>query len=76
MDRGGWLKYSNQFSTVYGASTISNQINVLNGNDSHFYDRTLRYMEDQNIQPFPLKSGNSVNDQPNDNAKNVKLKYN
>ena len=31
-------------------------------------------MEHQNIQPFILKSGDSVNDYPNDNGPNSKLK--
>ena len=29
----------------------------------------------QKIQPFVLKSGNSINNQPNDNGTNAKLKY-
>ena len=32
-------------------------------------------MDRQNIQPFILKSGNSANDQPNDNFPNSKMKY-
>ena len=31
-------------------------------------------MENQNIQPFILKAGDSVNDQPNDNVLNAKMK--
>ena len=33
------------------------------------------HMELQNIQPFVLKSDNSVNYQPNDNGPNTKLNY-
>ena len=32
-------------------------------------------MDRQNIQLLILKSGNSINDQPNDNGPNYKLKY-
>ena len=32
-------------------------------------------MEHQNIQPFILKTGNYVNDQPNGNGPNYKLKH-
>ena len=31
-------------------------------------------MQSKNIQPFILKSGDSINDQPNDNGPNSKLK--
>ena len=63
-----------QLSTVCGASTINNKIMFLDGHDIHFNDLDLSYMEDRNIQPFALKSGDSGNDQPNENGPNVKLK--
>ena len=75
MDRYGWIKYMNQLSNVYGASTVNNQILFFDGHDSHFYDRSIIHMEYQNIQYFILKSGDSVKYYPNDNGPNEKLKY-
>ena len=75
MDRDGWLKSMTQFSNVYGASPVINKILSFDGHDSHFEDGTLRQMICKNIQPFVLKSGDSINDQPNDNGPNTKLKY-
>ena len=63
-----------QLSTVCSASTIKNQIILLDENDSHFDNGALRSMEDKNIQPFVLKAGDSGNDQTNDNRPNKKLK--
>ena len=44
------------------------------GHYSHFNTGALRIMRCINIQPFVLKSGNSINNQPNDNGTNAKLK--
>ena len=44
------------------------------GHGSHFYDRAIHILHSHHIQPFVLKAGDSVNDQPNDNAPNLKLK--
>ena len=63
-----------QFSNVCGASTVNNQILFFDGHNSHFNDGTLRKSMFKNIQPFILKYGNSINDQPNDNVPNAKLK--
>ena len=52
MDRYGCIKATAQLSTAWGASTIKNKIIFFDGNDSHFDDRALSYMGDQNIQPF------------------------
>ena len=60
-------------NTCY-ASPVNNQILFFGGHDSHFYDRAIRQMKCQHIQPFVLKSGNSANNQPNDNVPNAKLK--
>ena len=75
MARDGWLKYVTQLSTVCGALPINNKIVLFGGHDIHFSDRSLSYPEDQNIQPFVLKSGDSGNCHPNDNWPNAKLKY-
>ena len=74
MDIDGWIKAMTQLSTVCGASTIKNQMIYFNWHDIHFDYRALCYMEDQNIQPFALKSGHSLNDQTNNNGNNAKLK--
>ena len=63
-----------QFSNICGAPPIKNQIIFLGGNDSHFDDHTLRKLKFRNIQHFLLKAGVSINDQPNDNVPNTKLK--
>ena len=63
-----------QFSNIYGASPVNNQILFFNGHYSQFYYRALTQMQNQNIQPFVLKAGDSINDQPNDNGPNSKLK--
>ena len=63
-----------QLSNIWGASPVNNQIIFFGRHDSHFDDRALRHIECQNIQPFVLKTGNSFNDQTNDNVPNTKLK--
>ena len=63
-----------QFSNICGASPVKNQILFFGGHDSHFGNRALTQMQIKNIQPFILKSGDSISDQPNDNGTNSKLK--
>ena len=75
MDISRWLKSTTQLSNVYGAYTINNKILFFDGHDIQFYDFTLGYTEDQNIQNFVLNSGNSSNYQTNDNKTNEKLNY-
>ena len=74
MDRYGWLKVMTQFSNIYGASPVNNQILFFNGHDSHFGDRSLTQTQRKNIHPFILKSCDSINCQPNGNRTNSKLK--
>ena len=74
MDRYGWLKYITQLSNICGASLVNNHILFFDGHGSHFDNGTLIKMMCKNIQPFVLKSGNSINDQPNDNGPNAKLR--
>ena len=64
----------NQFSNICGASPVNNQILFLYGHNSHFNNRALTQMQSKNIQPFILKAGDYINDQPNDNGPNSKLK--
>ena len=75
MDRYGWLKTMIQFYNLCGTSLVKDQILSFNGNDSHFDNRALIQINYSNIQKFVLKSGDSTNDQSNDNGPNSKLKY-
>ena len=63
-----------QLSNLCGASPVGKHIILFDGHDSHFYERALRQINFKNIQPFVLKSGDSINNQPNDNVTNAKLK--
>ena len=63
-----------QFSNICGASPVNNKIIFFNGNDSHFDDRALTKIQRNNIHTFILKVGDSINNQPNDNGPNSKLK--
>ena len=74
MNRDGWLKAMTQFSNICGASPVKNQILFFNGHNSHFNDRALTHMQIKNIQPFILKAGDSINNQPNDNGPNSTLR--
>ena len=74
MDKDGWLKAMTQFSNICGASPFNNQILFFDGNDIHFNDYALTQMQSKNIQPSILKAGDSINDQPDDNGSNSKLK--
>ena len=53
---------------------MKNKIIFIDGNFSQFDDYILRYIEDQKIQPYVLKVGNSRNYQPYDNGPNAKRK--
>ena len=74
MDRDGWLKSITQLSNLCGASPVKKHILFFDGHDSHFDDGALRQMMCKNIQLFVLKSGKYINDHPNDNGPNAKLK--
>ena len=74
MDRYGWLNDTNQFFNIYDASPVNNQIIFFDEHDIHFDYRSLTQMQRKNIQNFILKAGESINNQPNDNGPNSKLK--
>ena len=74
MDRDRWLKSMTQLSNVCGAYPVNNKILFFDGHASHFKDIALRQIMCKRIQPFVLKSGNSINDQPNGNGQDSKLK--
>ena len=64
-----------QFSNICGTSPINNQILFFDGYDSNFDNGALRLIMFKNNQPFVLKSGDSTNNQTNDNVPNAKLKF-
>ena len=66
MDKYGRLKYM--------TNPVKNQIILFDAQSSRFYDHAMIHMEHQNIQPFLLKPGDYVNNQPNDNGLNAKVK--
>ena len=68
MDIYGWIKSMTQLSNVCGTSPINNQIIFFDGHASHFNDRALKYMDQQNIQPF-RNYGNGQNNDIRPNAK-------
>ena len=62
-----------QFSNRCSASPVNNQIIFFGENNIHFNGRTLTQKQGK-IHPFILKAGDSINDYPNDNGPNSKLK--
>ena len=63
-----WYKYLisvTQLSNVCGSSSIKNWILFFGGNDIHFYERAISYLEYQNIKPFVLNLGDYDNGHPN-----------
>ena len=50
------------------------QVLFFDGHDSHLDDRDTHIMQSHHIPPVILKTGDSTNDQPNDNGPNLKLK--
>ena len=71
MDHNGWYKTINLFTQQFGNNTTNKQIFHFYGHDSHF---SFILMAIKNVQPFNFKSGDSPNDQPNDNDPNTKIK--
>ena len=75
MDRDVWRKAMTQFTNLCGASPVKNQIRFFDGHDSLFKNHILRQIKYKKIQPFVLKSGDSINNRANENVPNSKLKY-
>ena len=75
MDRDGWFKAMTKLFNIFVAYHVNNKNIFFNEHESHFYDHSLIHMYHLNIKLSILKSGNSVNDQPNDNGSNSKLKF-
>ena len=63
-----------QLSNICDASPVNNQILFFDVYDSHFDNRALTQMKIKNVQPFILKTGDSITDKRNDNRPNSKLK--
>ena len=75
MDRDGCLRDITQLSNICRSYSLNNKVIIFDVYDSHFNDRALIHMKQQNIQPFVLKSGNFGNDHTNDNGPNANLMY-
>ena len=63
-----------QFPNVCGASPVNNQTLLFDVHDSHFGNGALRQIMFKKLQPFVLKSSDSINDHPNDKVPHTKLK--
>ena len=74
MDRDGWFKSIKQFCKISGAHHGNNQALFYDGHDSHWDSDALDMMANNSVHGFFLKSGDSGNDQPNDNGFNAKAK--
>ena len=74
MDRDGWFKSIKQFCKLSGAHHGNNQALFYDGHDSHWDSDALDMMANNSVHGFFLKSGDSGNDQPNDNGFNAKAK--
>ena len=74
MDRDGWYKSIRQFIALSGARVTNKQILFFDGHDSHWDADAMDLMSDNHVHGFFLKSGDSSNDQPNDNGFNAKAK--
>eukprot|EP00545_Synedropsis_sp_CCMP1620_P002775 CAMPEP_0119009844 /NCGR_PEP_ID=MMETSP1176-20130426/4633_1 /TAXON_ID=265551 /ORGANISM="Synedropsis recta cf, Strain CCMP1620" /LENGTH=491 /DNA_ID=CAMNT_0006962423 /DNA_START=277 /DNA_END=1750 /DNA_ORIENTATION=+ len=74
MDRDGWYKTIHNFANLSGASKSNKQFLYFDGHDSHWDADALELMDTKHVQSFFLKSGDSENDQPNDNGPNACVK--
>ena len=74
MDRDWWLKTSYAFVRLCGANAMNPQFLFIDGHDSHWDADALEFFMKNFVYVFFLKSGDSENDQPNDNGSNCKLK--
>ena len=74
MARDVWMKAMSLFSRTCGDRKIKPQVIFFDVHDSHFDDRATHIIQYHHIYQFILKTGNSTNDQPNNNCPNLKLK--
>ena len=68
------MKAMSLFSRTCGDRKLNPQVLFFDVHDSHFDDRATHILQSHHISAFILKAGDSVNDQPNDNRPNIKLK--
>ena len=62
------------FKTVCGANNINPQVLLYDGHVSHFGNRAIHILLSHHIKPFIIKADESINENPNDNVPNLKLK--
>ena len=74
IDRGAWVKEIVHFNNFCGLNQLNTQVLFYDDHDGHFGDRDIHILRSHHIKPFVLKVVDSVNDQPNDNGPNLKLK--
>ena len=74
IDRNGWLKTTENFSSLAGTSAGNPQFLFFDGHDSHWDSDSLDLYSKRNCHPFFLKAGDSTNNQPNDNGPNAAFK--
>ena len=74
IDRDGWYKTIHNFSSLTSSSFHNPQSNFSDGHNSHWDADALDEMKYNHIHAYLLKSGDSENDQPNDNNPNTCFK--
>ena len=74
MDSEGWIKSMTQFYNLCSVSPVNNQTIFFSGHGSHFENCALRQINCRKIKPLVLKVGDPINNHPNDNVPNYKLK--
>ena len=71
----GWHKPMSHFPSNCCSSTLNPQVILYDGHDSHFYDRDLDILRKHTTSSRSYsRKFDSLNDQPNDNGPNMKLK--
>ena len=74
MERDVWMKEMVHFKTFCGENKLNTQVLFYDGHDRHFDERDIHIILSNHIKPFILNSGDSGNDQPNDNGPKLNLK--
>lgn len=74
MDQDGFRKFAVHFVAFSGAKPGNFQYLYLDGHESHWDSEALAYLLNNSVRPMFLKSNDSINDQPNDNGMNSRLR--
>ena len=74
MDRDGWLKAMNELFNICGAYPVKNKILFFDGNNNHFDYRSLTQIQKKHPALHTFKTSDYINDHPNYNGPNSKLK--